>query len=213
MNALPSKTRRPGDAVKDRILHHARGEFFRTGYTRLTMAQLATDLGMSKKTLYVHFPGKDAIIAGIIDDLAIDLRRHADEMLGRSDLNFAEKLRGFIQGLIQRLSAVNPNSLRDLQRSAPLLHDQIEKVRAKNIPYVFGRFIAEGIKAGHVRPDVSSAVAVEFLLQAMQGLMQPAILGRLQLAPHEAVSQGIALFFNGLLSSTGRKHYDKVFPQ
>jgi AcrR family transcriptional regulator len=213
MKALSSPAPPAALGVRERILSRARIEFFERGYSGLTMDELASDLGMSKKTLYVHFPSKDAIITTLIDTIASNVRREADAMLGNENLNFAEKLHGFIERLVGQLTAVNPRSLRDLQRMAPHLHERVEDVRAKNIPYVFGRFIAEGIEAGHVRPDVSPAFAIEFFLQAMQGLMHPVTLERLGLRPNEVVPRAIALFFGGLLSPLGRKHYEKVFPQ
>src|SRR6187401_2211925 len=61
-----------------RILHQARRDFFVTGYSRFTMDGLAAELGMSKKTLYVHFAGKDEIVGAIIDHLAMEIRADAD---------------------------------------------------------------------------------------------------------------------------------------
>jgi AcrR family transcriptional regulator len=177
------------------------------------MDDLASELGMSKKTLYVYFAGKDALIGAILDFTVSDIRAHADAMFNHPTLSFAQKLHGFVTGLVQRLSSLNARSLRDLQRYAPHLHQRIEEQRAKNIPYVFGRFIALGIKEGQVREAVEPGFAIEFFLHAMQGLMQPATIERLRLAPHEVIPQGIDLFFNGLLTPIGRKNYEKVFAQ
>jgi len=44
--------------VRNRILTEARGLFFRYGFSRVTMDEAAETLGMSKKTLYRHFPSK-----------------------------------------------------------------------------------------------------------------------------------------------------------
>ena len=72
---LPSPTVAvDGRAVRQRILRQARTHFFVHGYSTLTMADLATELGMSKKTLYVHFAGKDAIVGALIEDLGAEVR-------------------------------------------------------------------------------------------------------------------------------------------
>src|SRR5215216_6135990 len=81
--------------IRHRILAQARTDFFAHGYSRLTMDELATELGMSKKTLYVHFAGKDEIITAVIDHLATEIRADADRLLRDRGLNLAEKLRGF----------------------------------------------------------------------------------------------------------------------
>src|SRR5262245_57720232 len=83
------------DAAATRILQQARLHFFAHGYSGFTMDDLAAELGMSKKTLYVHFAGKDVIIAAIIDDLGREIRAETDTLIHNRNLNFAEKLRGF----------------------------------------------------------------------------------------------------------------------
>jgi AcrR family transcriptional regulator len=200
-------------ATRQRILRQARVEFFATGYSRLTMDALAAELGMSKKTLYVHFSGKDEIVAAIVDDLATEIRTEADALLRERHLTFAEKLRGFVETLLQRLGSLSPHTVRDLQRFAPQLYEKVEEVRGKTIPYIFGRFVEQGQSAGLIHDRLPPGFAIDFFLHAMQGMMRPATLDRLQLAPREVIASGIDLFFSGLLTPTGRKQYEKLFPR
>ena len=199
--------------TRRRILAQARATFFADGYSQFTMDALAAELGMSKKTLYVHFAGKDEIIAALIDDLAAEIRADADALLRHRDLNFAEKLRGFVESMIERLSALQPRTVRDLQRFAPKLYAKIEAMRGENVPYIFGRFVEAGQAEGMVRASLPPVFAIEFFLHAMQGLMNPATLERLRLAPREVVPMAIDVFFGGLLTNAGRKEYEKLFPR
>jgi len=199
--------------VVTRIVRQARAHFFAHGYCQCTMDELAAELGMSKKTLYVHFAGKEALMRAVIEDLGREIRASADELFANRQLNFAEKLRGFAEGMIERLGRLNPRTMRDLQRFAPELHDLLAEMREKNIPYVFGRFIAEGQLAGMVRTDLDTAFAVQFFLQAMHGLIQPATMDQLRLTPREILPRAIELLFGGLLTPAGRKEHEKLFPR
>ena len=201
------------NSVTTRIVRQARVHFFLHGYSPCTMDELAAELGMSKKTLYVHFASKDELMRAVIDDLSREIRADADALFVNRQLNFAEKLRGFAEGMMQRLARTNPRLLRDLQRFAPDLHHRLVDMREKNIPYVFGRFIEEGQLAGMVRADVDVAFAVQFFLQAMHGLVQPAVMERLGLAPRDIAPRAIGLFFGGLLTPAGRKEHEKLFPR
>ena len=199
--------------VITRIVRQARVHFFTHGYSQVTMDELAAELGMSKKTLYVHFDSKEALMRAVIADLSQEIRASADALFSNRQLNFAEKLRGFAEGMVERLTKTNPRLLRDLQRFAPDLYQQVAEMREKNIPYVFGRFIEEGQLAGMVRPEVDTAFAVQFFLQAMNGLVQPATMERLGLAPRDIAPRAIGLFFGGLLTPAGRKEHEKLFPR
>jgi AcrR family transcriptional regulator len=201
------------DPAVARILSHARAHFFAHGYCACTMDDLAVELGMSKKTLYVHFPGKEAIMRAVLEELSREIRADAEALLANRHLGFSEKLRGFAEGMVQRLALLNPRTLRDLQRFAPELYELTVEMRQKNIPYIFGRFIEEGQLTGKVRTDISPVFAVEFYLHAMQGMIQPATLERLKLAPQDLLPRAIDLFFGGLLTPAGRKEHEKLFPR
>lgn len=204
-------TRLADDPAVVRILRQAREHFFTHGYCACTMDDLAAELGMSKKTLYVHFPSKEELMRAVIMQLCAEIRADAEALLANRQLSFAEKLRGFAEGMVQRLALLNPRTLRDLQRFAPELYALTCEMRQKNIPYVFGRFIEEGKLGGKIRDDVDVVFASEFYLQAMQGLLQPATLDRLGLAPRDIPARAIDLFFSGLLTPAGRKEHEKLF--
>jgi AcrR family transcriptional regulator len=199
--------------ARERILRQARADFFAHGYSSFTMDGLAAELGMSKKTLYVYFAGKDQIIAAVIDHLAAEIRADADALLRTRDLNLAEKLRGFVEGMLERMAALSPRTVRDLQRFAPKLYARVEEVRGKTLPYVFGRFVEEGQATNLVLSNLPPGFAIEYFLHAMQGLMHPATLERLHMAPRDVIGKAIDLFFGGILTNAGRKQYEKLFPR
>ncbi|MGC4072862.1 MAG: TetR/AcrR family transcriptional regulator [Nibricoccus sp.] len=216
---MPAAVREPPLAsslplsLSDRILTEARALFFSHGYSAFTMDDLAAALGMSKKTLYVHHAGKDAMIRAVLDGFAAEVRADTEALLANRSLQFAEKLRGFAQGMVDRLSQISPEILADLEQYAPPLHRYVLQVRAKNLPYVFGRFIEEGQMSGAVRDDVSPVFASEFFLHAMQGLLHADALKRLRMNPETCFDNAIRLFFGGLLTPQGHKEYEKLFPR
>jgi AcrR family transcriptional regulator len=44
--------------TKQRIMESAREEFFRHGFTKVTVEEIAAKNGISKKTIYKYFDGK-----------------------------------------------------------------------------------------------------------------------------------------------------------
>jgi AcrR family transcriptional regulator len=201
------------DELSNRILGQARADFLTHGYSAVTMDAIATELGISKKTLYQHFSSKDALIRDVILGLSREIRAEADALLRHRRLNFAEKLRGFAEGLAQRMHTVTPHAVRDLQRFAPHLHALLNEVRQKDIPCIFGRFVEQGQLSGIVRDDIQPGFTIHFYLHALQGLLQPACLEKLNLTPTEVYTRAIDLFFGGLLTPAGRKEYEKLFPR
>ncbi len=201
------------DVLGNRILGQARADFLTRGYSAVTMDAIANELGISKKTLYQNFSSKDALIRDVILGLSREIRAEADALLRHRRLNFAEKLRGFAEGLAQRLHTVTPHAVRDIQRFAPHLHALLNEVRQRDIPYIFGRFVEQGQLTGMVRDDIHPDFTIHFYLHALQGLLQPTSLEQLKLTPTEVYTRAIDLFFGGLLTPTGRKEHEKLFPR
>jgi AcrR family transcriptional regulator len=54
------------------IIDAAIGVFLRYGYSRTTMADLSAAAGLSRPTLYLSFPDKDAIFAAVVETMVAD---------------------------------------------------------------------------------------------------------------------------------------------
>src|SRR5512144_623074 len=76
----PSPTELPIEpSTRQRIVAGARRHFFVHGLRGVTMDDLAEELGMSKKTLYAHFPSKTALVEAALlakfQDVEVELGR------------------------------------------------------------------------------------------------------------------------------------------
>ncbi len=208
--SLPAKapaSRTPDPVLTPRILEAARRLLFTQGVAGMTMDALADELGMSKKTLYVHFPSKDALLGSIVQELADAMHRAVSEVLANTKLNCTERLCTVIDTIGTSMSRISPAMLRDLQRNAPAVYEKIDSVRRSKIPLIFGRIIRDGIADGTIRGDINPDFTTEFWLQAVRGMLDPETLQRTQLSQRQTLEQGVALFFQGLLSPAGRGQF------
>ncbi|MBO3679194.1 TetR/AcrR family transcriptional regulator [Streptomyces sp. NEAU-YJ-81] len=57
----------PDEQRADVIVEAAGRLFFAPGFARVSMDDLARELGMSKKTIYRHFPDKRSLVAAVLD--------------------------------------------------------------------------------------------------------------------------------------------------
>ena len=54
------------DDTKERILSTAYGLFYREGFARVSVDAIAEAAGLTKRTLYYHFPSKDALVGAVL---------------------------------------------------------------------------------------------------------------------------------------------------
>ncbi len=190
---------------RERILATASETVFREGYQSLNMDRLALGLGMSKKTLYVHFPGKEAILRAFVERFTGRLRERMDSIVEDEEQIFPAKLRAVVALMSNSLARVPSTLFRDLQRHAPGVYRLLDEIRSQNVPRIFSRLVREGMAQGYLRPGLDPEFAAFAWLQLVRGLTQPESLERTGLTPRQTVENAFRLFWPGLLSDEGRK--------
>src|SRR5215212_9408512 len=81
----------------DGILRAARRQFLAHGYDVVSMDMVAEDAGVTKKTVYNHFPGKEALFEAVVlelcDELGGDIEEASDsEDIEKTLVQFCQKL-------------------------------------------------------------------------------------------------------------------------
>lgn len=199
----------PAASVYSRIADAARRHFTALGFSRITMDDLAGELGMSKKTLYAHFPGKEALIAHLMETKIAGVRNGMRTIVDDESVPVVDRAHRMMAFIVRQMSEVSPAFLRDLERHHPALFARMESVRAELLPQVWGKLLTEGVTEGLVRRELDPAFVSEMVLTTVQGLLRPATLDRLQLLPHEVIDRVLTVVFAGILTPAGRKAYEK----
>jgi AcrR family transcriptional regulator len=193
------------------ILTAARDILLREYYSGLTMDRLALALGMSKKTLYVHFSSKDAMVAAIIAATGVSIRRQVTAILDGPGA-FPEKLEALLRVVAEHVGVMSSDFLQDLNRFAPQLFDEIQAIKERNIPTVFGRVMRLGVEQGMIRADIDVTYLAEYWLQVAKGVHDTAMLARTGLTPREALEKALDLFFFGVFTPAARKKVGRQLP-
>src|SRR5947208_13958795 len=87
----PVRTRADPDKVRARILEVAEVHYRRIGYHKTTVADIASELGMSRANVYRFFPSRDAINESVCRRLVSEVADIAIA-IARTDAPALEKL-------------------------------------------------------------------------------------------------------------------------
>jgi AcrR family transcriptional regulator len=194
----------PKSAVKDAILDATDRLLARFGYRKMTVDDIATEAGIGKGTIYLHFSSKEEVVLSHIDRIVERLQERLREIAG-SDATAAERLR---QMLLTRVLF----RFDSIQHYTQSLNDLLAVLRpgllARRAQYfdseakIFAQVLNAGRQSGELSFDNDHATA-HALLQATNGLL-PYSLSTTELGAREDVEQRAAdvadLMLNGLLS-------------
>jgi AcrR family transcriptional regulator len=200
----PPRSRKP-DPNRQRIVDAARVHFFRHGFRRVTMDDLAEELGISKKTLYAHFPGKFDLLEAVLADKFASVEAALKGVTCGRPRDFPATLRELLAGTQRELNEIKPPFVRDMRQKAPEVFKVVERRRAALIQRYFGKFFADGQRAGMVRKDVPVKLMIEILLAMVQSIMNPPKMEELGMMPKEGYTGILKIVLEGALTSKGRK--------
>ena len=193
------------DFNRQRIVDAARVHFFSHGFRSVTMDDLAEELGISKKTLYAHFPGKIELLEAVLADKFAGVEAKLKEVARAHPQDFPATLHALLANTQRELDEIKPPFVRDMRQKAPHVFKVVERRRAALIEHSFGRLFIEGQRAGMVRKDVPARLIIEILLAMVQAIMNPPKMEELGMMPKEGFTGILKIVLEGALTTKGRK--------
>ena len=193
------------DAGRQRIVEAARAHFFSHGFRSVTMDDLAEELGISKKTLYTHFPGKIALLEAVLADKLAGVSATLEKITCEHPHDFPAALHELLANTQRELDEIKPPFVRDMRQKAPHVFKMVERRRAELIERHFGKLFVQGQRTGMVRKDIPAKLMIEILLTMVQGIMNPPKMQELEMTPKEGFAGIIKIVLEGALTRKGQK--------
>jgi AcrR family transcriptional regulator len=169
--------------IRDLILDAVDGLLARFGYKKMTMEDVAKQVGIGKGTIYLHFPSKEELVLAHIDRIGETVVRKLQEMAGSPDSAERKLRRMLVLRVLHRFDSVAhyTQSLGDLLSSvrAPLLvrrQAAFEKEAA-----VFEDVLRDGARLGGLDcsdPRTTSLVLIHSTNSLLPFSLSPRELGR-----------------------------------
>ncbi|MCX2741788.1 TetR/AcrR family transcriptional regulator [Pontibacter anaerobius] len=195
------------DNPRDRIIAEAKDLFFTHGYSKVLMADLAKRLGMSKKTLYQYFSGKEELLNVIIRKHAQDIQQEVESTLADNSLPFPDKTRRIFGFVGTKLHDINPEFVLDIKKNAPSAWQLLQKHKADAAFLRFNALLNEGYKKGYIRENVNRTMAVLLYASALETILNPdfteqvpqGLMQELPKTPREVFDGLVKIIFKGIL--------------
>ena len=195
----------PSDrTARQRILGAAREQFLAHGFRSVTMDDLAEGLGMSKKTIYAHFPSKSALLETMLLDKFRCVEQELEAITAECSADFPTGLHRLLECVQRHTEEIRPPFVRDIQREAPDLFKVVQARRREVIQRSFSKLLGEGRREGLIRSDTPVHLLIEILLGAVEAIINPPRLAELELSPKAGFTAIISVILEGALTPEGR---------
>ena len=193
---------------QNKIVEMTEEKFFRDGFYKTTMDEVAFELKMSKKTIYKFFPSKE--------DLVIAIAKHFMEgVKGRilpalnSDKNAIEKLAELNNVLAKISEKVSSKRMDEIKTYFPSLWNEIDSFRTKmmfaNITKVIDQGKAEGLFIDYPTPIIMNT-----LVSSVRAIVNPEFILNNNFSIKEAALYTFKVVIGGIVTEKGRKVFNKT---
>jgi AcrR family transcriptional regulator len=194
--------------VKNRILVKAEEVFFQFGYSRVTMEEIASELGISKKTLYKFFSNKEHLMKELILKTKCEVASVIDSIIEDSELEFTVKLQKLLTYLGMQSGKFHNPLMVEMKKNYPDIYNEVKEFRRKNSHEKLLRLIDEGISQGILRNDVNLHVAAMMYVNAIHNLLGPEAVDKLDISPEVVFKEIIKILFEGIFTVKGRETFE-----
>lgn len=147
--------------IKQRIIEKAGDLFFQVGIKNVSMDELASALGISKRTIYENFKDKEDILLSLILKLR-DERDAVFQTFLKKDYNVMEVFIKVIE-LQKTMPVCDVRFYQDIYKYYPKITRFMQENVERNNVFLRG-FLQKGIDQGYIREDLNVNVAA-FLVE------------------------------------------------
>ena len=196
---------------RQRIVEVSSKLFMQSGISKVTLDEVATELGMSKKTMYKFFPSKEELLKIVVHAMMNDLRVRVEAVVN-SDRPFAEKASNLLALIGHQISVMSKQFLFDLQRFAPGLWKEIDEFRRERILTNVRKIFIQAQQEGVFRRDLDIELFILVFVSSVQGIVNPQTLSQQSFSAGEALRGIFRIIFEGAMTEEARTN-SRLFEQ
>ena len=190
---------------KQRIVEVASRHFRQVGISKVTLDEIASELGMSKKTMYKFFSSKEELLSAVVHGMMNGLRAKVEEIVG-SDRSFAEKLPEILGHLGRQICTTSKQFLIDLQRFTPALWREMDQFRRERILTNVRQLFIQAKEEGVFRKDLDIDLFILLFVNSVQGIVNPQVLSEHSFSMEEALRGIFKIIFEGAMTEEAKMH-------
>jgi AcrR family transcriptional regulator len=201
------KTKMPDGEKRQKILDRSRSLFLKRGVSSLTMEEIASLQGISKKTLYRYFPNKNALVAEAIEEKIAEVATGIAGIVRIEDLSFLDKIREILRTVSRQMAELGEGLVRDLYYNQPELWAKIDRYRREHVFVIIERLLREGAESGLIRPDIDGRLIPALFVTTISSVMSPEQFVKMTVSPVEFFEAVVKILFGGILTDKARREF------
>ncbi|MGA9291392.1 MAG: TetR/AcrR family transcriptional regulator [Ignavibacteriaceae bacterium] len=195
---------------KTRILKYAQAKYLTEGFYKTSMDVLASEMQISKKTIYKHFTTKNHLVEAVVQDTMKYMSLKIDEIIN-SDQDAILKILQLLDYMSKSILRASEKWMIDVKQHMPALWNKIDKFRSKKMLVILSKIIEQGKIEGYIE-DKPNEIIITIFIASIRAIINPTFLSENKLTFHEVLPITFEILLKGILTEKGTELYYKSIP-
>lgn len=197
---------------KQRIQKAAHDLVMQYSIRSVSMDDIASKLGMSKKTIYLYFKDKDELIEAVVDDVIQNNQCICNDDREKAD-NAVHEIFLVMDMMVEMFKTMNPSILFDMQKYHPAAFRKFQLHRNEYLYNVCKQNLERGIKEELYRPEINTDIMARYRVETMLTAFNPEFQRSVKQSLIVIEEEIIIHYLFGLVSVKGYKLTQKYMEQ
>ena len=185
--------------------------FYRYGIRSITMDFIASELGISKRTLYENFKNKEMLIIACMEETKKEFKQRFDTIM-TSDANIIEKIVFCYKVIIEYLNQTSRSFQLDVEQLHSKVNEEYEEQREKSNSYI-RNLLEGGVKEGLIRSDLNVDIAAALHNNQLEWLKKSQHMFTSEHRYGDIVQTILFIFLRGIVTEKGRSILEKIIEE
>jgi AcrR family transcriptional regulator len=187
------------DPIRKKVLIAARRLFFSFGYSKVTMDELASELNMSKRTLYQLYKSKNTLLEAVIYDFFQEFQEDISKITYAKKEDALASLKEIISLIQGQVTKFSIHAFEDIKRNNPEAWQIIINLREKMFNNELKKLLKQAKKENIVRDDIDVDIIVLLILNTIQSVVNPETISRLPYSTEEVIDMLSRFIISGII--------------
>jgi TetR/AcrR family transcriptional regulator, cholesterol catabolism regulator len=195
--------------MKDQILNKATDMFLTLGFKSVTMDDIASEMGISKKTIYQHFANKDQLVKATTTNLFENISCGIDQII-LADKNPIEELFAIKEFVMKNLKDENTSPIYQLQKYYPKIHKSLMMKQFDKMGTCVVENLTKGINLGLFRKEMNKELIARFYFAGMSSIKDVEIFSPDIFSIKDVQSNYLEYHLRGICTPKGIEQLEKL---